>query len=119
MAFHSSIFSAASGDNGMTVAAGDEAAYIEELGVPDTFGEEGYTTRERLWGRPTFELNGMTRETHITDKKVAPQTKTRPKADHTAHGTEIVISKLKPEQRGWLARGLEPGVRIHEMHRHR
>ncbi len=29
----------------------------------------------------TFELNGMTRETHITDKKVAPQTKTRPKAD--------------------------------------
>jgi pyruvate carboxylase len=31
----------------------------------------------------TFELNGMTRETHITDKKVAPQTKTRPKADLT------------------------------------
>jgi len=29
----------------------------------------------------------------------------RPKADHTAHGTEIVISKLKLEQRGWLARG--------------
>lgn len=37
----------------------DEAAYIAELGVPDTFGEEGYTTRERLWGRPTFELNGI------------------------------------------------------------
>nr|WP_297354074.1 ATP-binding protein [uncultured Caldimonas sp.] len=35
--------------------------------------------------------------------KVARQT--RPKADHTAHGTEIVISKLKPEQRAWLARG--------------
>lgn len=30
---------------------------------------------------------------------------TRTKADHTAHGTEIVISKLKPEQRAWLARG--------------
>jgi len=29
----------------------------------------------------TFELNGMTREAFITDKKVAPQTKTRPKAD--------------------------------------
>lgn len=35
--------------------------------------------------------------------RVARQT--RPKADHTAHGTEIVISKLKPEQRAWLARG--------------
>lgn len=37
----------------------DEADYIGELGIPDTFGEEGYTTRERLWGRPTLELNGI------------------------------------------------------------
>lgn len=37
----------------------DEAAYIDELGVPAVFGEEGYTTRERLWARPTFELNGI------------------------------------------------------------
>lgn len=37
----------------------DEAAYIADLGVPDTFGEEGYTTRERLWGRPTLEMNGI------------------------------------------------------------
>jgi hypothetical protein len=29
---------------------------------------------------------------------------TRPKVDHAAHGTEIVISKLKPDQRQWLAR---------------
>lgn len=37
----------------------DESAYIAALGVPDTFGEEGYSTRERLWARPTFELNGI------------------------------------------------------------
>jgi hypothetical protein len=30
---------------------------------------------------------------------------TRPKGDHTAHGTEIIISKLKPDQRTWFARG--------------
>lgn len=29
---------------------------------------------------------------------------TRPKVDHTAHGTEIVISKLKPDQRQWFAK---------------
>jgi pyruvate carboxylase len=29
----------------------------------------------------TFELNGMTREAFVTDKKVTPQTKARPKAD--------------------------------------
>ena len=37
----------------------DEAKYISDLGVPDVFGEEGYSTRERLWARPTFELNGI------------------------------------------------------------
>lgn len=37
----------------------DEAQYMADLGVPDVFGEDGYTTRERLWGRPTFELNGI------------------------------------------------------------
>jgi Histidine kinase-, DNA gyrase B-, and HSP90-like ATPase len=30
---------------------------------------------------------------------------TRPKLDHSAHGTEVVISKLKPDQRAWFARG--------------
>ena len=37
----------------------DEADYIAQLGIPDIFGEQGYTTRERLWGRPTLELNGI------------------------------------------------------------
>jgi acetylornithine deacetylase/succinyl-diaminopimelate desuccinylase-like protein len=37
----------------------DEAQYITDMGVPDVFGEEGYSTRERLWARPTFELNGI------------------------------------------------------------
>ncbi len=31
----------------------------------------------------TYELNGMTRETLIADKKIVPQTKSRPKADIT------------------------------------
>ncbi len=37
----------------------DETAYAERLGVTEPFGEEGYTTRERLWARPTLELNGI------------------------------------------------------------
>jgi len=31
----------------------------------------------------TYELNGMTREAYVTDKKVTPQAKSRPKADLT------------------------------------
>jgi acetylornithine deacetylase/succinyl-diaminopimelate desuccinylase-like protein len=37
----------------------DEQAYASELGVPELFGEEGYTTRERTWGRPTCDVNGI------------------------------------------------------------
>ena len=37
----------------------DDARHIADLGVPDVFGEAGYSTRERLWARPTFELNGI------------------------------------------------------------
>lgn len=37
----------------------DEQDYVKGLGVPDVFGEEGFTTPERLWARPTLELNGI------------------------------------------------------------
>jgi len=37
----------------------DEAKYKAELGVDDLFGEPGYTALERVWIRPTLELNGM------------------------------------------------------------
>jgi acetylornithine deacetylase/succinyl-diaminopimelate desuccinylase-like protein len=37
----------------------DEGEYCEELGIDQTFGEEGYTTLERVWGRPTCDVNGV------------------------------------------------------------
>jgi len=37
----------------------DEAAYERDLGVQALFGEAGYTTRERAWGRPTCDVNGI------------------------------------------------------------
>ncbi|HYG65828.1 MAG TPA: M20/M25/M40 family metallo-hydrolase, partial [Thermoanaerobaculia bacterium] len=37
----------------------DEAAYSDELGVAELFGEEGYSTRERTWARPTCDVNGI------------------------------------------------------------
>ena len=37
----------------------DDGRYISDLGVPDVFGEPGYSTNERLWARPTLELNGI------------------------------------------------------------
>ena len=37
----------------------DEKTYMRELGVTELPGEEGYTTLERSWSRPTFEVNGL------------------------------------------------------------
>jgi acetylornithine deacetylase/succinyl-diaminopimelate desuccinylase-like protein len=37
----------------------DEDAYRRELGVKALFGEQGYTTRERVGARPTCDVNGI------------------------------------------------------------
>lgn len=37
----------------------DEADYMAELGVRELFGEEGYSTLERAWTRPTCDVNGI------------------------------------------------------------
>lgn len=37
----------------------NEKQYRKELGAPKLFGESGYSTLERTWARPTFEVNGL------------------------------------------------------------
>lgn len=37
----------------------DEEALKKEIGVDELFGEKGYSYLERIWARPTFEINGI------------------------------------------------------------
>ena len=37
----------------------DEKQYFEQIGVVGATGEEGYTTLERRWVRPTFDVSGL------------------------------------------------------------
>jgi acetylornithine deacetylase/succinyl-diaminopimelate desuccinylase-like protein len=37
----------------------NEKRFAKELGAPRLFGESGYSTLERIWARPTLEVNGM------------------------------------------------------------
>ena len=37
----------------------DEVSFLELTGAPALHGEEGYTSAERLWARPTAEVNGI------------------------------------------------------------
>ena len=37
----------------------NEKKYCESLGIRQTFGEIGFSTLERVWARPTLEVNGI------------------------------------------------------------
>jgi acetylornithine deacetylase/succinyl-diaminopimelate desuccinylase-like protein len=37
----------------------DEKEYCKDLDIDLTYGEHGYTTLERVWARPTLDLNGI------------------------------------------------------------
>jgi acetylornithine deacetylase/succinyl-diaminopimelate desuccinylase-like protein len=37
----------------------DDARYLADLGLTEAHGEAGYSTLERLWERPTLEINGI------------------------------------------------------------
>ncbi len=37
----------------------DEEDFKQELGLEELWGEKGWTVRERIWGRPTLDLNGI------------------------------------------------------------
>jgi acetylornithine deacetylase/succinyl-diaminopimelate desuccinylase-like protein len=37
----------------------DEAAYHAAVGVPELYGDPGFSTLERLWARPTLEVNEL------------------------------------------------------------
>ncbi|MEO8772580.1 MAG: dipeptidase, partial [Ferruginibacter sp.] len=43
----------------MAKAPFDEAAYKDDLGIKELWGEKGYSTNERTGIRPTIELNGI------------------------------------------------------------
>jgi acetylornithine deacetylase/succinyl-diaminopimelate desuccinylase-like protein len=37
----------------------NEKKFRKDFGIPKVLGETGYTTLERTWARPTFEVNGL------------------------------------------------------------
>jgi acetylornithine deacetylase/succinyl-diaminopimelate desuccinylase-like protein len=37
----------------------EDAEMLKETGAPELFGEKGFSTAERIWARPTAEINGI------------------------------------------------------------
>jgi len=82
---------------------------LEETGAPALFGEAGYSTLERLWARPTAEING------IGGGYQGPGTKTV----IASHAMAKLTFRLVPNQDGaeilqlarkHLEKNLSPGV---------
>lgn len=66
----------------------DEAALVDETGAPALAGEAGQTTLERLWVRPTVEVNGL----------VSGYTGEGPKTVLPASSRAKVSCRLVPDQ---------------------
>jgi acetylornithine deacetylase/succinyl-diaminopimelate desuccinylase-like protein len=85
----------------------DDDAYAAELGVPGLYGEPGYSTLERLWMRPTLEINGITGGGPYT---VIPHTA-------SAHVTCRLVPGQRPAAviaaiRAYVESAVTPGVTV-------
>jgi len=89
----------------------DDTHFRDETGAPALFGEKGYSTLERLWMRPTCEVNGLlSGYTGEGAKTVLP-----------ANAMAKVSCRLVPDQspdkidtlmRAHVARVTPPGVKV-------
>jgi acetylornithine deacetylase/succinyl-diaminopimelate desuccinylase-like protein len=90
----------------------EEAGYQAETGVPATYGEAGYSTLERLWFRPTLEINGMWGGYQGAGSKTVI-----PAEAHAKITCRLVADQDPADIAGKVARHLEqqrtPGVRLH------
>lgn len=111
----------------------DEAAYKQQLEVTELWGESGYSPYERIWARPTLEINGiwggfqgegtktvLPNEAHakITCRLVANQEPDRIAALVKAHvekqaapGVRVSVYQLPGTARPYLVPADHPGNR--------
>jgi acetylornithine deacetylase/succinyl-diaminopimelate desuccinylase-like protein len=95
----------------------EDQTLIEETGVPALFGEKGFTTLERLWVRPTCEVNGLlSGYTGEGAKTVLP-----------AHAMAKVSFRLVPDQdpqkveklvEDFVRKVAPPGIELDIQHLH-
>lgn len=82
----------------------DEAAYLKSLGVSQPWGEQGFSTLERRWARPTCDINGI----------FGGYTGEGPKTIIPAQATAKLTCRLVPDQSpDLLIARLEEFLRAH------
>jgi len=95
----------------------DEKEFQDEVGSPRLVGEEGFTTLERKWARPTFDVNGLVSgHTGEGSKTVLP-------SEARAKFSMRLVPDQKPEEierlvRAYLKEITPPGVTIEILSHH-
>jgi acetylornithine deacetylase/succinyl-diaminopimelate desuccinylase-like protein len=103
----------------------DEDEYRAAVGVPALFGEAGLTTLQRLWERPTLEINGVTAGGkytviphravgHVSCRLVGRQDPDRVAAAIAAHVAALDVPGVRVEVR--VDEGKVPAYRIEPDH---
>jgi acetylornithine deacetylase/succinyl-diaminopimelate desuccinylase-like protein len=95
----------------------DEAGFMREVGVTTLGGEQGYTTLEKLWTRPTCEVNGMLSGYTGEGAKTVLPAKAMAKVS-----CRLVPGQSPPEigrlMEAHVMRVAPPGVRVTVQHLH-
>ncbi|HLB08410.1 MAG TPA: dipeptidase [Gemmatimonadaceae bacterium] len=89
----------------------DESNFRKEVGAPALGGEAGYSTLERLWSRPTCEVNGLLSGYTAEGSKTVLPSKAMAKVSCrlVADQSPAEIEKLVREH---IARVTPPGVKV-------
>ncbi len=89
-----------------------EKDYLARLGLSQAYGEPGYTTLERLWERPTLEVNGVRGGGKYT---VIPHLATGHVSGLLVPGQDPrrVLDAIAAHVADRVAAGAAPGVRVH------
>ncbi|HEY8794296.1 MAG TPA: dipeptidase [Gemmatimonadaceae bacterium] len=89
----------------------DESNFRKEVGAPALGGEAGYSTLERLWSRPTCEVNGLLSGYTAEGSKTVLPSKAMAKVSCrlVADQSPAEIEKLV---RAHIARVTPPGVKV-------
>ena len=94
-----------------------ESSFIERLGVDAVAGESGYTTLERRWARPTFDIHGLSGGYQGEGGKTV-----LPKRASAKFSFRLVPNqdpeKISQSLREFIGANCPPGVRweLQEMH---
>jgi len=91
----------------LAAIAFDQEKYLAQLGLTEAHGEPGFTTLERLWERPTLEVNGVTgggKYTVIPHRAVAHVSCRLVPGQDPEHVIEAILAHVSAQP--------APGVRV-------